>query len=155
MTKKWKLEPDTIPKATHGINLRSHLQSYQWDRIRRHCYKKAGYKCEICGGVGQTHPVECHEEWEWDFSGGYQVLKGVTALCPSCHEVKHIGLARVRGRFWDAMRHMASVNGKTVDDCKMRMSYLSRIAIAKSESITAVDMNIAEKLERDACNDFI
>ncbi len=32
-------------------------------------------------------------------------------ICPACHEVKHIGLAQVRGRMEQAIAHMCKVNG--------------------------------------------
>jgi hypothetical protein len=35
----------------------------------------------------------------------------MTALCPACHEVKHIGLAGIRGRADLAREHLAQVNG--------------------------------------------
>jgi hypothetical protein len=35
------------------------------------------------------------------------------ALCPACHEVKHIGLAGIKGRGEIAQRHLAEVNGWT------------------------------------------
>jgi hypothetical protein len=35
----------------------------------------------------------------------------MTALCPACHEVKHIGLAGIRGRADIARAHLAEING--------------------------------------------
>jgi hypothetical protein len=35
---------------------------------------------------------------------------GFIALCPACHEVKHIGLAATRGRKNIATLHLAKVN---------------------------------------------
>lgn len=32
------------------------------------------------------------------------------ALCPSCHQVKHIGLARIRGQGEVAKKHLARIN---------------------------------------------
>ncbi|AKJ73572.1 hypothetical protein SP39_1 [Salmonella phage 39] len=78
-----------VPKTAWFTNLRSHLSKSNWDVVRKKCYAKANYKCEICGGKGTKHPVECHEIW--DFGNGKITLKGLIALCPSCHEVKHIG----------------------------------------------------------------
>jgi len=37
------------------------------------------------------------------------------ALCPACHEVKHIGLAGIRGRAELAREHLAQVNGWSSD----------------------------------------
>jgi hypothetical protein len=104
-----KLQIELVPKTAWFNNLRSHLTQSQWDRVRRKCYAAAGYKCEICGGKGNKHPVECHEIW--DFGDGKITLTGLIALCPSCHEVKHIGLAGIRGRGEIALRHFMKVNG--------------------------------------------
>jgi hypothetical protein len=35
---------------------------------------------------------------------------GLIALCPSCHQVKHIGLAKVRGKEAEAKKHLAKIN---------------------------------------------
>lgn len=109
-----KLLPELVPETAWCKNLRSALSESDWDRVRKSAYKKAGYKCEICGGNGKHHPVECHEVWEYQNSSGkrgIQRLKKVEAVCPACHEVKHIGLAQVRGRYNQAIRHMCRVNG--------------------------------------------
>jgi hypothetical protein len=39
-----------------------------------------------------------------------QTLVGLIALCPRCHEVKHFGLATVRGNEMRALEHFARVN---------------------------------------------
>lgn len=107
---KLKLQPELVPNTAWCKNLRSDLPKSQWDKLRRAAYAKAGHKCEICGGVGKRHPVECHEVWEYDDEKGIQKLKKVEAICPACHEVKHIGLAGVRGRHNQAIAHMCKVN---------------------------------------------
>jgi len=110
-----KLEPDLIPKTSWFRNVRSEVTTVQWDRIRHRCYSDAGYKCEICSGVGPKHPVECHERWEYDEKNAIQTLIGMIALCPNCHEVIHFGLAQVKGRDRQAMKHLCKVNGITMD----------------------------------------
>jgi hypothetical protein len=54
--------------------------------------------------------VECHEVWDYDDTRHVQRLVRLIALCPSCHECKHIGFANVRGRGDIAAAHLASVN---------------------------------------------
>jgi hypothetical protein len=49
--------------------------------------------------------------WEYDEAAGIQRLVRLIALCPACHEVKHIGLAGVKGRGAQAAAHLAEVNG--------------------------------------------
>jgi hypothetical protein len=57
-----------------------------------------GSRCEICGGRGPEHPVECHERWRYNDLIRTQTLVRMIALCPACHQVKHVGLANVRGK---------------------------------------------------------
>jgi hypothetical protein len=105
-----KLEIELIPKTTFFTNVRSLVRKNEWDSIRKKCYSIAGNKCEICGGKGERWPVECHEIWQYNFATNMQSLKGLIALCPACHEVKHIGLARINGRFDEAVEHFMRVN---------------------------------------------
>ncbi len=92
-------------------NVRSEVSSGRWDSIRKSIYARAGNLCEICGGRGPRHPVEAHEIFEYDENSDVQTLASIVALCPACHEVKHIGLAEVRGRVVAAKKHLATVNG--------------------------------------------
>jgi hypothetical protein len=56
--------------------------------------------------------VECHEVWRYDDRTRVQLLVRMIALRPACHQVKHIGLANVKGR--QARAHLARVNGWTL-----------------------------------------
>jgi hypothetical protein len=86
-----KLTIELVPSSSWGNNLRDEgkLPKKRWDELRRECYRAAGNRCEICGGVGSRHPVECHEIWSYE--GNVQKLEGLIALCPMCHRAKHIG----------------------------------------------------------------
>lgn len=106
-----KLIVELVPRSTWGWNLRSELTRPQWDTLRKAVYKRAGYCCEICGGKGRKHPVECHEKWEYDDNLRIQKLVGVEALCPKCHEVRHMGRTMAIGRGPQAKAHMEKVNG--------------------------------------------
>jgi hypothetical protein len=101
---------DLIPKSSWFSSLRSILPDGQWDILRREAYKRARYECEICGGKGDRHPVECHEIWE--YKDDIQKLVGLQAICPMCHQVKHIGLALTRndGDIGPQTKHMMYVN---------------------------------------------
>jgi len=105
-----KLSLDLVPRTCWFSNLRSELPATEWDRLRREQYARAGYRCEVCGGVGPRHPVECHEVWNYTEFPGVQHLDGLVSLCPACHEVKHLGLAQHRGRFPQALDHFMRVN---------------------------------------------
>lgn len=140
-----KLTIELVPLTSWYNNVRSKVSKEEWDIIRKKCYKNANYKCEICGGVGNKWPVECHEIWEYDDKKHIQKLVGFVALCPSCHEVKHIGMAEKMGMLQRAMQHLMAVNAinksqvdKMVEDAftaweersehnwKVNISYLSK-----------------------------
>lgn len=89
------------------------LSLSEWDKVRKDCYKKADYKCEICGGKGPKHPVECHEIWEYNHDAGIQKLINVIALCPNCHKTKHYGLARILGKEKEIKEHFMKINNCT------------------------------------------
>lgn len=82
---------ELVPSTSWGDNLRSRLSRSEWDIVRRKTYRDANFICEICGGVGPRHPVEAHERWEYDDVNHVQTLVGMIALCPTCHQAKHIG----------------------------------------------------------------
>jgi hypothetical protein len=106
-----RLTIELVPQTCWFSNVRDQVSPQDWDRIRRQVYENADRRCEVCGGRGPRHPVECHEVWEYDEAAGVQRLVRMVALCPACHEVKHIGLAGIRGRADLASEHLARVNG--------------------------------------------
>jgi len=108
--KKIKLTIELVPATSWFSNVRSEVSKEDWDVLRREAYKKTNYLCAICGGVGRKHPVECHEVWEYDEVARIQKLVGLTALCPACHEVKHIGYCEFKGRIEYARKHICKVN---------------------------------------------
>ena len=105
-----KLTVELVPKTAWYSNVRSNVPKSQWDIIRRAVYKKAGYMCEVGGGKGTKHPVECHEVWEYNDDTKIQKLTRMIALCPACHNVKHLGRARAIGLFEVAIGQLMKVN---------------------------------------------
>jgi 5-methylcytosine-specific restriction endonuclease McrA len=101
---------DFVPESAWYKNLRSELTEEEWQTIKTFVYKRAGYKCEICGGKGDKHPVEAHERWHYDDENFIQTLIGIDALCPSCHLSTHMGLANKIGKLEEAKLHMMKVN---------------------------------------------
>lgn len=105
-----KLEIELVPTTSWFSNVRSNVSKEEWDVLRKECYKKANYKCEICGGKGKKWPVEAHEIWEYNDDKKIQKLVRLIALCPACHEVKHIGFAKVKGREKEATEYLMKIN---------------------------------------------
>jgi hypothetical protein len=109
-----RLTVELVPKTSWYNNVRALVDELGWDRIRRQVYRQAAYRCEVCGGRGLEHPVECHEVWRYDDRSRVQALVRMIALCPACHQVKHIGFANVKGKGARARAHLAQVNGWTL-----------------------------------------
>lgn len=119
-----KLTVELVPEMSWYTNVRSNVDKDTWDVIRRKCYRNADYQCEICGGIGPTHPVECHEIWEYNDDEHIQKLVRFIALCPACHQVKHFGLASLKGKGPQAVDHFKEVNG--VDNAEVN-AYLTAV----------------------------
>ena len=115
------LSVELVPQSSWFTNLRSKLSKEKWDELRRASYRKAGYVCEICGGKGLTHPVECHETWEYDDKKLVQKLTGLISLCPLCHKVKHIGLSQMRGEYDICVKHLMVVNKWTLEQARQHI----------------------------------
>jgi len=111
-----RLTVELVPQTSWGTNVRSMVDKSSWDRIRRKCYKAADYSCEICGGVGPRHPVECHEIWHYNDDTNVQTLTGFVALCPNCHRVKHLGRTFAVGLGHGALKHLSHVNEMTMNE---------------------------------------
>jgi hypothetical protein len=102
---------ELVPATSWGNNIRAVMTAKQWNALSGIVCNRAYNVCEICGGVGPKHPVECHEIWEYNDRKQIQRLAGMIALCPDCHMVKHIGYARVQGKYDQAAKHFRKVNG--------------------------------------------
>ena len=109
---------ELVPATCWYTNARSHVPAAEWDILRRAVYRRANNRCEVCGGRGHRHPVECHEVWHYDDVTRVQRLVRLTALCPPCHQVKHIGLANVQGKLPRALNHLAKVNGWSTGEAR-------------------------------------
>jgi hypothetical protein len=109
--KKPRLSVEMIPRNCWRINVRSVLTRNDWNEIRGIVYRKAEYKCEICGGQGKQWPVECHEIWRYNDKTKVQQLVGLQALCPDCHAAKHPGSAKLRGYEDRGFSHLKAING--------------------------------------------
>lgn len=142
-----RLTVEAIPKSAHYINLRSELSKEDWNLIRKYTYQQAGYTCEICGERGKKHPVECHEIWRWRKARRVQELVRCAAICPLCHLVKHIGRAKLVGKFHQAFEHLLKVNEWTDEQGYRYMrEYLDKYINLDSVRRWKLDISWAEEL---------
>lgn len=107
---KVNLSIELVPESCWFSNIRSNVTKKDWDILRKECYQSANYKCEICNGTGDKHPVEAHEVWHYDDLYKVQRLERLISLCPSCHQVKHIGYANISGKYDEAFKHLMKIN---------------------------------------------
>lgn len=113
-----KLTIELVPSTSWCDNVRSRVSLSQWTFIRQKVFAKAEHRCEICGGVGKKHPVECHEVWVYDDEKHTQTLDRMISLCPSCHRVKHAGFAITNGYAEAVIAQLWKVNRmKRYDAC--------------------------------------
>lgn len=137
---------ELVPHTCWFSNVRDHVDRETWDRLSRRIYADVNRMCAVCGGRGPKWPVECHELWEYDDEARVQKLVGLTGLCPACHEVKHMGLASIRGRGVEAREHLAHVNGWTTDQVSEYVTKAFRVWRGRSEREWTLDMTWLERL---------
>lgn len=101
-----KLTIELVPKTSWYNNVRAVLTTTRWNALRSAVCDAAYNVCQICGAEGR----DCHEIWRYNLKTGVQKLAGMLCLCPDCHMVKHIGLAKVKGKYDEALKHLMKIN---------------------------------------------
>ena len=143
---KTKLTIELVPAQQWGDNLRSRVSRQRWDTLRRECYRKAGHRCEICGGKGRRWPVECHEVWDYDESNKIQRLVGLVALCPACHEVKHMGRSMSVGKGDKAKRHLMKINGWSASDVEYYIEAMFELWYRRNQEDWTLDLQWLDQM---------
>lgn len=111
-----RLTVELVPSTCWWSNLRSNMPADEWAKCKQFVRLRSGDRCELCGGRGPRWPVECHEVWGYDDVNHVQSLLGLLALCPACHEVKHIGRAETVGNLGRAKARLGVANGWSAAD---------------------------------------
>jgi len=142
-----KLTIELVPQTAWYSNVRSNVTAAEWDVLRKECYKKAGYKCEVCAGKGPKHPVECHEIWDYNDETHKQTLLGLIALCPDCHSTKHVGLAQIQGRFDVVLNKLMTVNEMTKKEAEKYVNECFDVWEKRSQNNWELDITFLEKKE--------
>lgn len=142
---KPRLTIELVPKTCWYSNVRSNVPKEHWNIIRKQVYINANYVCEVCGGVGSRHPVECHEVWHYDDDTHMQTLDRMIALCPACHEVKHIGRTSAYGGLFRAVNHLKAVNEWTDGQTRDYVAKQTQIWENRSKHQWKLDIRILSK----------
>ena len=143
-----RLTIELVPSTSWFTNLRSLLKKKDWDVLRKEVYTLAKYSCEICGSKGEQWAVECHEVWEYDDENKIQKLKKLIALCPPCHEVKHMGYANLRNRGELAIKHLAKINNWSIAEAKTYVEECFKVWSWRSKFEWQLDLSYLEQLNR-------
>ena len=141
-----KLSIELVPRSCWFENVRSEVSNEEWDKLKKETSKRANRRCEVCGGRGPKWPVECHEVWHYDDSNFAQILKGLVALCPSCHEVKHIGFTQLKGKEVEATAHLAIVNGWSYQKAQQYVEKSFEVWSERSNHTWKLDISWLENL---------
>lgn len=144
-----KLTIELVPATAWYTNVRSNVSREEWDRLRHLIYQHANHVCEICEGRGDKWPVECHEIWEYDDIDHIQKLTRLIALCPACHQVKHIGLAGIRGQQDTAIAHLARVNEWPLSKAKQYVAEQFKIWEERSKYDWSLDISALKLYKSD------
>lgn len=141
-----KLTVELIPSTCHFSNVRTTVKAKEWDKIRFISYEAADNKCEICKQNGKDqgykHNVECHEIWEYDDDNHIQTLIGLISLCPTCHQVKHIGRAIKIGKFYQCVKQLAQVNKWTREQIDIHIAESFEVYKERSKHEWSLDLSI-------------
>jgi hypothetical protein len=137
MGRELKLTIELVPHALWGQSI-AHKYPRQWRELREQAYANAGHRCEICGHTAQQ-PIEdngwitvkdcpdwnlggleAHEIWQYEIDGnhGVQRLIRIIALCPRCHQCKHMGRSRrtmPTHEYRKVIDHFLTVNGISIE----------------------------------------
>jgi hypothetical protein len=106
-----RLRIELVPSTCWLSNVRSLMKKRAWQRLAAEVAEHGRRCCEVCGGRGRQHAVECHEVWFYDERRGVQLLMRLQALCPRCHRAKHLGRTASLGYGEQACAWLAHVNG--------------------------------------------
>ncbi len=133
---------ELVPRSCWYSNVRSNVSEATWSRLKSISFKAANYRCEICSNRGPHHPVECHEIWHYDDHRLIQRLDRLIALCPRCHQVKHIGLAIERSETHKAIEWLCHVNSISPDQALQLVKRAFAIHEIRSAYSWSLDLSL-------------
>ena len=137
-----------MPLTCWYSNVRNNVSHTVWRAIARQVASEYNNRCGVCGGRGDRHPVECHEEWSYKHGVSdtgekryVQTLEGMIALCPMCHKVKHIGFAHEQGLLHEAIGQLMFVNQWDEDQVSSYLRLVWETWHARNEVIWDLDIS--------------
>lgn len=80
-----------IPLPLHRLNPRKVLGREAWGIMRKTCFKKAQYKCEVCGRHLTERSAQAHELYSYSYMTGTAIFVRCVCICDICHKGIHSG----------------------------------------------------------------
>lgn len=139
------LAVELIPRNCWGTNVRSYVAAHVWNMIKDHTVNATLCRCQACGVRGDRWSFDCHEVFEYDDTTRIQKLTALMALCRSCHEAKHYGLATRSGRGPEALAHLCKVNGWNIAEATKYLLEQFEICTKRSISLWGLDLKLLER----------
>jgi len=132
---------DLIPESCWFTNVRSCIERDDWNRLRAHVYHRSNNQCEACGSRSN---LEAHERWSYDIETSTQKLMRIIALCKLCHTVTHFGLAQLRGKGEEALKHLVKVNNLTYEGAVKHVKKAFELWGIRNKTDWKLDLSILE-----------
>lgn len=112
-----------LPNHMWSNNSKSHMDIDLWTAIKNYEFSKKKYSCEMCGTEGNDSNLTLHQRWEFDLpkievskvTKTEEVkAKFVTfdVVCVACHDLLHIGRARLDGKEKQMFEHLQTKSGR-------------------------------------------
>jgi hypothetical protein len=140
---------DLIPRSCWFSNVRTCIRASDWDKVRKYVFERVNYTCECCSINTKKNIIngnlEAHERWEYDNLTKAQKLKRIIALCHQCHQTTHIGLAEIKGKKEEAMKHLQTIRNFTEEECKEHIDNAFKIWNDRCKFEWSLDISLIEK----------
>jgi hypothetical protein len=78
--------------------------------------------------------------WRYHDRTRVQLLVRMIALCPACHQVKHLGFANVKGKGAQARAHLAPVNSWTLAQADAYVAEAFQLWVQRSQGPWTLDL---------------
>lgn len=137
---------DLIPSSCWFTNVRYCIRPSDWYRVRNFVYERVNYICECCGINTKLHNIQldAHERWFYDNKIHTQKLVRIVALCYNCHQTTHMGLAAIKGKKYEAMKHLQTIRNFTEDECNKHIDEAFKVWSDRCKFEWTLDISLIE-----------
>lgn len=171
------LRMEIVPQTCWYFNLRKLFTVTKWGEVRNIAYAEYFYTCPFCkekfwdtsyneftdeiknptgGGL------HAHEIWVYDDDNHVQSLEGIVALCPTCHNIKHMfrTLKMVEEgnehiHYDDIVKQFCEVNSISPDEYEKILEFEMTLFYERSKHEWVCDIGSYLSYVKNTCLHFI